>query len=125
MFSEFNRLGLEDWLDLYTEEDISNFFQNYVVVLNHNERHAFDNLVNLTPVSSGSHIGSSNWSVEVAQMKFTLITNASYGVDYRHPMPFNGSMLKNADCMFINSVVLQANRPSFDKQIETLLDKLT
>ena len=66
MFSEFNRMGLEDWLDLYTEEDISNFFQNYVVVLNHNERHAFDNLVNLTPVSSGSHIGSSNWSVEVA-----------------------------------------------------------
>ena len=94
-------------------------------MLNHNERHAYDNLVNLTPVSSGSHIGSSNWSVEVAQMKFALLTNASFGVDYRHPMPFNGGMLKNSDCMLINSVVLQANRPSFDKQIETLLDKLT
>ena len=39
-------------------------------------------------------------------------------------MPFNGSMLRHADCMFINSVVLQANRPSFDQQIATLLDKL-
>ena len=58
-------------------------------------------------------------------MKLALITNASLGVEYRHPMPFNGSMLRHADCMFINSVVLQANRPSFDKQISTLLDKLT
>ena len=58
-------------------------------------------------------------------MKFALLTNASFGVDYRHPMPFNGGMLKNSDCMLINSVVLQANRPSFDKQIETLLEKLT
>ena len=106
MYQEFSRMGLEDWLDLYTEEDIHNFFTNHVVVLNHNERHAFDNLVSLTPVSSGFHIGSSNWCVEVAQMKLALITNASLGVEYRHPMPFNGSMLRHADCMFINSVVL-------------------
>lgn len=95
------------------------------MVLNHNETHKYDNLVSLTPVSSGFHIGSSNWNLEVGQMKFALITNASFGVDYRHPMPFNGAPLKNADCMVISSVVFQANRPSFDAQIKNLLDKLT
>ena len=124
MFQAFSRLGLEDWLDLYTEEDIQNFFQNFVVVLNHNETHKFDNLVSFTPVSSGFHIGSSNWSVEIGQMKFAVMTNASFGVDYRHPMPFNGAHLKNADCLVMSSVVLQASRPSFDFQIKNLLDKL-
>ena len=57
-------------------------------------------------------------------MKFALLTNASFGVDYRHPMPFNGAPLKNADCMLISSVVLSANRLSFDAQIKNLLDKL-
>ena len=105
---------MEDWLDLYTEENVTNMFANCVVVLNHNERHSFDNLLNLTAVSSGFHIGSSNWCVEVAQMKLALVTNASYGVNYRHPMPFNGSLLKNAQCMFISSVVLNEKRPRFD-----------
>jgi len=44
LFAEFSRDGLEDWLELYTEEDIAQFF-NKVVVLNHNERYTFDNLV--------------------------------------------------------------------------------
>jgi len=66
MFHEFSRLGLEDWLDLYSEEDVQQMFSNQVVVLNHNERHTFDNLLSLTPVSSGFHIGSSNWCLEVA-----------------------------------------------------------
>ena len=95
-----------------------------MTILNYNETHKYDNLVSLTPVSSGFHIGSSNWSLETGDTKFGLITNASFGVDYRHPMPFNGAPLKNADCMIISSVVLQASRPSFDMQIKTLLDKL-
>ena len=44
LYHEFSREGLEDWLELYTEEDVVNFF-NKVVVLNHNEKHTFDNLV--------------------------------------------------------------------------------
>jgi Cft2 family RNA processing exonuclease len=94
-------------------------------VLNFNEAHKYDNLLTFTAVSSGFHIGSANWSIEVGQTKLGVITNASFGVDYRHPMPFNGAALKNADCMVISSVVLQANRPSFDSQMKNLLDKLT
>ena len=93
-------------------------------MLNYNERHTFDNLLNLTPVSSGFHIGSSNWCVEVAQMKLVLLTNASVNVAYRHPMPFCDRLLTNAHCMFVSSVVAQANRPSFDAQISCLLDKM-
>ena len=99
------------------------------MVLNHNEKHTFDNLVSLTPISSGLHIGSSNWQVEVAQMNFAIITNiGSLSVKYRHPMPFssgNGAgSLSKADVMLISSVVLDANRPTFDSQIENLLSKL-
>ena len=124
MYHEFSRLGLEDWLDLYTEEDVQQMFQNQVVVLNHNERHTYDNLLSLTPVSSGFHIGSSNWCVEVAQMKLVLLTNASVDVSYRHPMPFSDRLLQNPHCMFISSVVAQTSRPSFDGQISCLLDKM-
>jgi hypothetical protein len=119
LFSEFSRVGLEDWMDLYTEEDLTNFFANQVVVLNHNEKHTYDNLVQLTPISSGLHIGSSNWQVEVAQMNFAIFTNmGSLSVKYRHPMPFspgNGAgSLSNADVMLVSSMVLDTNRPTFD-----------
>ena len=105
MYHEFSRFGLEDWLDLYTEEDVQQMFQNTVLVLNHNERHVYDNLLSLTPVSSGFHIGSSNWCIEVAQMKFVVLTNASVNVAYRHPMPFSDRLLKDAHCMLVSSVV--------------------
>jgi len=127
MFAEFSRVGLEDWLNLYTEADLTDFFQNYVVVLNHNERHVFDSMVQLTPVSSGFHIGASNWVLEVAQLKLSVITNLSSnlsGVNYRHPMPFNGAPLANADCLLLTSVVLSPERPPFDTQIHNLLNKL-
>ena len=99
-------------------------FANQVIVLNHNEKHTFDNLLSLTPVSSGFHIGSSNWCVEVAQMKLVLLTNASVDVAYRHPMPFSERLLRNADCMLISSIVPKSKRPSFDGQISCLLNKM-
>jgi Cft2 family RNA processing exonuclease len=63
MFDAFAAYGLADWQELYTEEDLTKFFQEHVVVLNHNEHHNFDSVVEITPVSSGYHIGSSCWSL--------------------------------------------------------------
>ena len=58
-------------------------------------------------------------------MNFALITNASIGVKYRHPMPMSSEgTLEKADVMLVSSVVLDASRPSFDSQIEVLLTKL-
>jgi len=59
-----------------------------VTVLNHNENHVYDSLVKLTPVSSGYHIGSSCWFLEIGHLKISVVTNASVGVDYRHPKKF-------------------------------------
>lgn len=87
MFQDFSRFGLEDWQDLYTEDDINRFFAEFVTVLNHNERHTFDSMVQLTPTSSGLHIGSSCWFLEVGHLKISVMTNASLGPEYRHPKP--------------------------------------
>jgi Cft2 family RNA processing exonuclease len=87
LFQEFSRLGLEDWQDLYTEEDINKFFAEFVTVLNHNEHHTYDSILQMTPVSSGFHIGASCWNVEVGHLKLAIVTNASIGLDYRHPKP--------------------------------------
>ncbi len=116
MFQEFSRLGLEDWQDLYTESDITNFFTNFVVVLNHNERHTFDNIFSATPVSSGYHIGASCWLLEIAHLRLSVVTNVSLGLDYRHPMPFQSNQLLNTDCMLLSSVAVE-NLPMFDDQI--------
>ena len=104
MFQEFASLGLEDWQELYTEADIKNCFDNYVVVLNHNESHVHDSLVKLTPVSSGYHIGSSCWLLEVAHMKISLITNASVGSDYRHPKKFSADLLQDSDALLLSGM---------------------
>jgi hypothetical protein len=52
-------------------------------------------------------------------MNFAIVTNiGSLSVKYRHPMPFspgNGAgSLANADVMLVSSMVLDANRPTFD-----------
>jgi Cft2 family RNA processing exonuclease len=90
MFEEFARFGLADWQELYTEADVNKFFAEFVVVLNHNENHVYDSIVQLTPVSSGYHIGSSCWSLDVAHMKLAIVTNISVGLDFRHPKRFAG-----------------------------------
>jgi Cft2 family RNA processing exonuclease len=95
---------LEDWQDLYTEADIIDCFENYVVVLNHNENHVHDSLVKLTPVSSGFHIGSSCWMLEIAHMKISVLTNASVGVDYRHPKKFAPELLEDSDVMLLAGI---------------------
>lgn len=95
-----------------------------MVVLNHNETHTYDNLLKFTPVSSGFHIGAANWSMEAAQTRISIVTNASVGIDYRHPMPFKGELLNKCDCMIISSVVLNKDRLPFDQQMQHLLEKL-
>lgn len=65
MRSIFATMGIEDWQTLYTHEDIEQCFDDYVKVLNYNESHLIDNLIKITPLSSGMHLGSSNWLLEI------------------------------------------------------------
>ena len=57
----FARLGIEEWQELYTVEEVEECFNKHVTPLSFNENFAFDNLISVTAVSSGYHIGSSNW----------------------------------------------------------------
>lgn len=109
LFEEFSRHGLADWQELYTEADLTRFFAEYVVVLNHNERHTFDSIVTLTPVSSGYHIGSSCWNLDVAHLKLAVVTNASVGVDYRHPKKFAAEALTGADVLLLSGMASKAD----------------
>ena len=113
MFQEFSMIGLEDWQELYTEKEVNDFFANHVIVLNHNERHTFDSIVKLTPVSSGFHIGSSCWLLEVGHLKLSVITNASMGLDFRHPKKLAVEMLQNADVLLLSSIASKADQAPY------------
>ena len=58
---------MQDWQDIYSEVDVETLFEKHVVVLNHNEIYHLTNehTVSISPVSSGVHIGSSNWVLKV------------------------------------------------------------
>jgi hypothetical protein len=58
----------------------------------------------LTPVSSGYHIGSSCWLMEIAHLRISIITNASIGVDYRHPKKFAHEILSNCDVLLLSGL---------------------
>lgn len=125
MFQEFSRLGLEDWQDLYTEEDINKFFTEFVTVLNHNEHHTYDSILKLTPVSSGFHIGASCWSLEVGHLKLAILTNASIGLDYRHPKPLQTSLLSNCDVLLLSGIAAKTDVAPYDQQITHFSNTLT
>ena len=63
LFEICQNLGVQDWRDVYTELDVENLFENYVIELNHNEIHHLttEKTIAIQAVSSGVHIGSSNW----------------------------------------------------------------
>jgi hypothetical protein len=118
MFQDFSRFGLEDWQDLYTEEEINRFFAEFVVVLNHNEKDTYDSMVQITPTSSGLHIGSSAWLLEIGHLKISVMTNASFGPEYRHPKPIQTSLLNKSDCLLLTGFASKADVAPYDQQIQ-------
>lgn len=93
-------------------------------MLNHNERHVYDSIVKLTPVSSGFHIGSSCWLLEVAHLKISVVTNASVGLDYRHPKKFATEMLMNTDVLLLSSIASKADQAPYFQQMSHFLTTL-
>lgn len=84
-------------------------FENFVVVLNHNEVHYLTNehTVSISPVSSGVHIGQSNWILkfegETQLQKFGLLTNICLEGDFRYPKSVDWQALQSVDCLLLNS----------------------
>lgn len=61
--------------------------------MNYNERYKVDNHTHLTAVSSGFHLGSCNWLVEVGTYRIGLLRNSSEEGDFRHPLYLNTDSL--------------------------------
>ena len=87
MHELFARSGIEEWQELYTAEEVDDCFNKHVIILNYNEVHKYDNLISVTAISSGFHLGASNWLIEVGTYKIGLLRNSSEESDFRYPLP--------------------------------------
>lgn len=73
--------------------------------MNYNEIHTYNNLIKISALSSGYHIGSSNWLIEVGTFKIAILGQSSLEGEYRHPKQFNSQDLKHVDVLLVGSVV--------------------
>ena len=100
-------LGCQDWQDVYTQVDVETMFENYVVELNHNEVHQVRNGIEMQAISSGVHIGQSNWLLKIMGeqqlQKIGLVTNLCLEGDFRYPKSADLQQLQDLDCMLLNS----------------------
>ena len=112
LFEICQNLGVHDWQDIYTEVDVEALFDQFVVVLNHNEIHYLTNekTISLSSVASGVHIGSSNWVLnvqgETELSKFGIVTNCCLEGQYRYPKQVDTQGLAKADCLLLSSGLL-------------------
>jgi len=86
-----------------------------------------DHLVSVTALSSGYHIGSSNWLMKIGAYTIGLLRNSSEETEYRHPTALNTTQLQDLDVLIVGSV---ARAPEFDNksltsQINQFYDRLT
>ncbi|CDW78963.1 integrator complex subunit 9-like [Stylonychia lemnae] len=110
----FKRQGIDEWQDLYTYADIERCFTDYVKLLNYNESFTFDNLIKMTPLSSGLHLGSCNWLLEIGQHRVGILSNSSEEGDFRYPLYFNvEDLFKNLDVLIVGSILKQQNDQLF------------
>jgi hypothetical protein len=75
-------------------------------MLNFNEIHQFDDLIRLTPLSSGLHFGSCNWLIEVgSSLKIGILNKSSHESEYRYPLTLNIEQLIDVDVLLVGSVI--------------------
>ncbi len=58
----------------------------------------------VTAVSSGFHIGASNWLLTVGGHRIGLLRNSSEETEYRHPMALNTNLLQDLDILIVGAV---------------------
>ncbi len=96
--------GIEEWQELYTEEEVNECFQKFVKLVNYNEIHKHDNLVSITALSSGFHIGASNWLLEIGTHRIGILRNSSEEGEFRHPLALFTEPLKNLDVLIVGNI---------------------
>jgi hypothetical protein len=75
-------------------------------------------------VSSGFHIGSSCWRLQIAHLSLSVVTNASVGADYRHPKKFASDSLEGADLLLMSGFATKADALPYYQQMTNFLNTL-
>ena len=86
-------LYISEWLNCYNLEDVEKCFER-IRVINYGEGLELKGGLNVTAVSSGYHIGSSQFSLEYGTERLLVIDSFSKH-NYRHSLPFNTDVLKS------------------------------
>jgi hypothetical protein len=92
--------------------DIENLFENFVIEVNHNQVIDIggEQRMQISPVSSGVHIGSSNWTISVKgednMARYGVITNICLEGEYRYPKNADPLPFFNVDCLLLSSSVV-------------------
>lgn len=113
LFEICQRMGVSEWQDIYTEVDVEVLFQKHMVVVNQNEVKNLNTMktIQLQAISSGVHIGSSNWVLQIdgenELQKYGIVHNVCLEGEYRYPRGIDTNSLKNCDCLLVSSSVFQ------------------
>jgi len=100
----FARNGIDEWQELYSEEDVEECFSKYVKLVNYSEVHKHDNMTCITALSSGYHIGASNWLVEIGTHKVGILRNSSEEGEFRHPLALYAEPLRDLDVLIVGNI---------------------
>lgn len=122
LFEICQSLNVHDWQDVYTTMDVETLFENFVVELNHKQVRSVndEDTMQISPISSGVHIGSSNWMITVQgegeQQRYGLLTNICLEGEYRYPKSADPAPFQNVDCLLLSSTIIdeQAVRKNLD-----------
>jgi hypothetical protein len=61
-------------------------------------------MTSITALSSGYHIGASNWLLEIGTHRIGLLRNSSEEGEFRHPLALNTESLKDLDVLIVGNV---------------------
>lgn len=123
MFEICQSLGVQDWQDVYSIVDIETLFENYVVELNHKQIKSVndEDTMQISPISSGVHIGSSNWTITVSgegeSKRYGLLTNICLEGEYRYPKNADPAPFSKVDCLLLSSTII--DEQAVRKNLET------
>ena len=108
----------ELWEEVYTDDDIDRAFDSCEVL---HFKQIFSDLMTIMPISSGHHLGSTNWTIKFPHSNVKLGYLSKSSLLARYPTRFNDQDLLDCDVMIIGSIVNPIPNYNFDTAITQLI----
>ena len=64
----------------------------------------FDNMTFITALSSGYHLGASNWLIEIGTHRIGLLRNSCEEGEFRHPLALYAEPLRDLDVLILGNI---------------------